>query len=213
MNKKALILVGFLSVFLLIMPFYFTEAASTCKSPGACVTKGTCSSTSSTAGVIAGTCDDDKECCANQVKNFDQEIAKTGLTSSLTGSIGNVGVWILSFVAIVIVAIIIIGGITWMTAMGNDQKVDTGRKMIIGAVIGMAIILASAGIYALVLQSIGAGDVEGTESDGGGGGLTGGQCYTSQNKCSADAGWWGGCVCEENIEECGAQQVYCVVID
>jgi len=103
-----------------------------------------------------------------------------------------------------------------MTAMGNDQKVEAGRKMIIGAIIGMAIILASAGIYALVLQSIGAGNVEGTESDGGGGGLTGGDCYASQNKCSLDAGWWGGCVCEARIE-CEEQiakgAVYCVVID
>lgn len=48
------------------------------------------------------------------------------------------------------IIIIIIGGIQYMTAAGDASKVDTARKLLINAVIGIAIILAAAFLIAVV---------------------------------------------------------------
>ncbi|OGH93707.1 MAG: hypothetical protein A2538_02360 [Candidatus Magasanikbacteria bacterium RIFOXYD2_FULL_41_14] len=52
----------------------------------------------------------------------------------------------LGLLGIVAVVIIIIGGFTWMTAGGNDEKVGEAKKWIFSGVIGLAIILSA---YAL----------------------------------------------------------------
>lgn len=48
------------------------------------------------------------------------------------------------------IIIIIVGGIQYMTAGGDAAKVETARKLLINAVIGIAIILAAAFVIAVV---------------------------------------------------------------
>jgi len=48
------------------------------------------------------------------------------------------------------VIILIIGGIQYMTAGGNPEKADKGKKLIINALIGIAIVFAAVFILALV---------------------------------------------------------------
>ncbi|MBU1136943.1 pilin [Patescibacteria group bacterium] len=50
---------------------------------------------------------------------------------------------------------IVIGGIMWMTAGGDDDQVTSARKMITAAVIGLIIVGAAVGIVTLVLQIFG----------------------------------------------------------
>lgn len=65
---------------------------------------------------------------------------------------------ILNIVKIIILAIglgiaiivLIIGGITYMTAGGDAEKADKGKKLIINAIIGIVIVLAAAFILGLV---------------------------------------------------------------
>ena len=56
-----------------------------------------------------------------------------------------------SIVASVAALVIVIGGIMWMTAGEDDDKVTNARKMITAAVIGLIIIGAAVGLVNFVL--------------------------------------------------------------
>ena len=61
---------------------------------------------------------------------------------------------VISFLGIIAVVIILIGGFKWMTAGGNDEKVTEARKLIIAGVTGLVIILAAWGIATFVLNQL-----------------------------------------------------------
>lgn len=63
----------------------------------------------------------------------------------------NVALGLLGIVAVVIV---LAGGFTWMTAAGNEEKVDKARKMIFAGIIGLAIILSAYAISRFVITSL-----------------------------------------------------------
>lgn len=69
-------------------------------------------------------------------------------------TIGDIIKIIISFLGIVAVVIILIGGFRWMTAGGNEEKVSAGRKWIIAGIIGLVIILAAWGIARFVLEQL-----------------------------------------------------------
>lgn len=70
------------------------------------------------------------------------------------GVIVNVIQIVLSFLALIAVIIILIGGFTWMTAGGDAEKVKTGQKYIINGAIGLLIILAAYGITNFLITTI-----------------------------------------------------------
>ncbi len=61
---------------------------------------------------------------------------------------------ILGFLGIIAVGLILFGGFKWMTAAGNEDKIDEAKKIITAGVIGLVIILASYGIANFVLSSV-----------------------------------------------------------
>ena len=61
---------------------------------------------------------------------------------------------VLSFLAIVAVIIVLIGGFLWMTAGGNDEKVTQGRKYIVNGAIGLLIVLAAFAITNFLINTI-----------------------------------------------------------
>lgn len=60
----------------------------------------------------------------------------------------------LGLLGIVAVVIILLGGFTWMTAAGNEEKVDKARKLIVAGIIGLAIILSAYAIARFVINSL-----------------------------------------------------------
>jgi ABC-type dipeptide/oligopeptide/nickel transport system permease subunit len=60
----------------------------------------------------------------------------------------------LGLLGIVAVAIILMGGFTWMTAGGNDEKVEEAKKRIFQGVIGLAIILCSYALATFVINQL-----------------------------------------------------------
>ena len=70
-----------------------------------------------------------------------------GLPGDETSDPRDIGVRILqvamSFLGIIAVVIILIGGFKWMTAGGNDDKVAEARKLIVAGIVGLIIILAA----------------------------------------------------------------------
>lgn len=61
----------------------------------------------------------------------------------ITGRIGDIIGMVLSFVGVIFLIIIIYSGIMWMTAMGNDQKVEKAKTMVINATIGLIIVFSA----------------------------------------------------------------------
>ena len=81
-------------------------------------------------------------------------IAKTTTPQVIIGTIVSA---ILSFIGVIFFLLIFYGGIRWMLAQGNEQEVETAKKIIIAAVIGLVIVLAAYAITAFVGQTIAGG--------------------------------------------------------
>ena len=61
---------------------------------------------------------------------------------------------ILGFLGIIAVVIILLGGFKWMTAGGNEEKVEEAQKLLKSGIIGLIIILAAWGIASFVVGSL-----------------------------------------------------------
>ena len=61
---------------------------------------------------------------------------------------------VLSFIAILLFLLVFYGGIRWMTAEGNDEKVQKAKDIIQAAAIGLAIVLASYGLTYFVFSKL-----------------------------------------------------------
>jgi len=61
---------------------------------------------------------------------------------------------ILDLLGVLFLVLIIYGGILWMTAAGNEQKVEKAKKIIISSVIGLGVILLSRAITLFLLDVI-----------------------------------------------------------
>ncbi len=59
--------------------------------------------------------------------------------------------YLMTFLGIIAVAVILYGGFIWMTASGNDDRVDKAKKLIIAGAIGLIIILAAFAIVQFVV--------------------------------------------------------------
>ena len=61
---------------------------------------------------------------------------------------------VLGFLGILSLILIMFGGFKWMTAGGDDTKIDEAKKVITSGIIGLAIIIVSYAIAYFVLISI-----------------------------------------------------------
>lgn len=60
--------------------------------------------------------------------------------------------WILGLLGLFAVIMILYGGFTWMTAGGNEEKVEKAKKIVTAAVIGLVIILVAWAIVIFALN-------------------------------------------------------------
>lgn len=60
----------------------------------------------------------------------------------------------LGFLGIAVVLLILYGGFVWMTAGGDEKKIETAKKIITNAVIGLIIIVLSFAISSFVLSRL-----------------------------------------------------------
>ncbi len=61
---------------------------------------------------------------------------------------------ILSLLGVIFLALMMYGGIIWMTAAGNDEKVKKAKDLIIQALIGLVIVLSAYAISYFVLNQL-----------------------------------------------------------
>lgn len=60
---------------------------------------------------------------------------------------------VLGLLVLVAVIMVIIGGFTWLTAAGNEEKVDRAKKIISAAVIGLIIVLLAWAVVIFVART------------------------------------------------------------
>lgn len=87
----------------------------------------------------------------NSVNNGLNNSLASGDPREIVGRIINVA---LSFLGVIAVVIILLGGFKWMTAAGNDEKVAEARKLLGAGVIGLVIVLAAWALSGFIINQI-----------------------------------------------------------
>ncbi|MFA6392324.1 MAG: hypothetical protein WCW66_06320 [Patescibacteria group bacterium] len=73
-------------------------------------------------------------------------------TANLQATVLNIIRWLLGLLGLIGVIMILYAGFTWMTAGGNEEKIEKAKKIISAAIIGLVIIILS---WAIVTYSLG----------------------------------------------------------
>src|SRR3989339_431206 len=81
-------------------------------------------------------------------------------TKDLKSTVGSIIKVALSFLGVVAIVIVLIGGFKYMTAGGSDEKTGDAKKYILSGIIGLAIILSAYAITSFVLTSLLSATVE-----------------------------------------------------
>lgn len=63
--------------------------------------------------------------------------------------------WLLGFAGVAATAIIIIGGYRWISSGGNAQGVEMGKKIIIGGIVGLVMIILAAVLVNTIIGTLG----------------------------------------------------------
>ncbi len=88
--------------------------------------------------------------------SFEDPSKSLGLgTADLKDTVINIINWVLGLLGIIAVIMILIGGFQWMTAAGNEEKVEKSKKVISAAIVGLIIILLAWAIVNFVLKTTG----------------------------------------------------------
>ena len=61
--------------------------------------------------------------------------------------------YLMTFLAIIAVIIVLYGGFRWMTANGNEDRVESAKRTIIAGAIGLVVILAAFAIVQFVINT------------------------------------------------------------
>jgi len=89
-----------------------------------------------------------------QATTFSIESVDVGLgTADLKETVINILQLLLGLLSLIAVVMIIIGGFTWLTAGGNEEKVDKAKKIISAAVVGLIIVLLAWAIVIFVART------------------------------------------------------------
>jgi hypothetical protein len=86
-------------------------------------------------------------------------------STSLTVIIGKLITVFLSLLGVIFLLLTIYAGFLWMTAAGDDKKIQSAKNILSAAVVGLVIILAAYAISDFVLRSLSA--ATGNSSEGG----------------------------------------------
>ena len=97
-------------------------------------------------------CNASGECGRDLGGEYVSEIGVGESTEDIRDQIRRVINIALGFLGVVGVIIAIYGGVLWMTAMGEDEKVEKGRKTIIAGLTGIAIIAIAWTIVSYILN-------------------------------------------------------------
>jgi hypothetical protein len=143
LNPSAKIFLGIFSVLLLVFALNIPQAAATPAVGGTCPpgTKPTYAE-GDTTGVISD--------CVNINTQYGFNAGNTGTV--VISRIINI---ILGFLGLIALILFIVGGFQWMTSGGNEEKTGGAKKLMVSAIIGLAIVLGAAVISTFAFNAIG----------------------------------------------------------
>jgi len=101
-----------------------------------------------------------------ELRRQDQRfIGEVGLNEnvSLSKVVSQIIKVFLSFLGVIFIVLIIYAGFTWMTAAGNEEKIDKAKKTMVSAIIGLAIVLSAYALTYFVIDQL----LEATRNDSG----------------------------------------------
>ena len=62
--------------------------------------------------------------------------------------------WVIGIIGVVLVALFVYGGVVYATSIGNEERVETGKKIMLYAVIGVVIIAIAFAVSSYVIQAL-----------------------------------------------------------
>ncbi len=71
--------------------------------------------------------------------------------ADLKTTVMNIISYVLGLLGLIAVVMVLYGGFTWMTAGGNEDKIDTAKQIISSAAVGLVIILIAWAIVTFVV--------------------------------------------------------------
>jgi cytochrome bd-type quinol oxidase subunit 2 len=74
-------------------------------------------------------------------------------TTDLKQTVINIVNYVLGLLGLIAVIMIIIGGFQWLTAAGNEERVEKAKKVISAAVVGLIVILLAWAIVIFVVNT------------------------------------------------------------
>ncbi|KKP88827.1 MAG: hypothetical protein UR93_C0007G0009 [Berkelbacteria bacterium GW2011_GWA2_35_9] len=95
----------------------------------------------------------------NRPENVPEKFSESGGVSNAGGNLANIIEFIFNFIiaiaGAIFVLMLLIGGITYLVGSGNEEQTGKGKKMMIDAIIGIFIVLASWAIGTYILNAFG----------------------------------------------------------
>ena len=80
---------------------------------------------------------------AAEVPAYQAQVGDTYDERFIAAKLGDMIGLVLSFIGVLFLILTIYGGINWMTAGGNEQKVEKSKTIIINAIIGLLIVISA----------------------------------------------------------------------
>jgi len=95
----------------------------------------------------------------NRPENVPSKFSGSGGVNNASGNLAKIIEFIFNFViaiaGAIFVIMLLIGGITYLVGAGNEEQIGKGKKMMIDAIIGIFIVLASWAIGTYILNAFG----------------------------------------------------------
>jgi len=98
------------------------------------------------------------QCQAKALQQIGDQVGWEGAgevtDTAISQKIGQIISYILAFLGVIFLVLVVISGIQWMTAGGNEEKVSKSRTRLVNATIGLAIVMAAYAITWFVVDKL-----------------------------------------------------------
>ena len=106
----------------------------------------------------SGSSSDGTKTLCDPLGNQSDPLGNQNNTNNIQTLIGTIIKAVLGVVGSLALVMFIYGGLLWMTAAGNTERVEKGKKTIVWAVLGLVVIFTSYALVKFILLAIGVQD-------------------------------------------------------
>lgn len=88
----------------------------------------------------------------DQLENLRKQTGYT--TSDLPTFIGRIIKWVLGIIGVVMIALFVYGGVMYATSAGNEDRIETGKKVMVYTIVGVIIIALAYVLTDFVIEAL-----------------------------------------------------------